>query len=59
MSSGNVLDFSDRTAYEFCVETADVDIHSDKYGHARLAVGAAWTLATVRCEAHEVTKGTP
>lgn len=59
MSSGYVLDFSDRTAYGFCVETANVDIHSDKYGHARLAVGAASTLVTVRCEMHDVTQGTP
>lgn len=31
MGSGYVLDFSDRTFGEFCHETLDVDIHSDKY----------------------------
>jgi len=31
MSSGYVLDFSDRTFGEFCKEAVDVDIHSDKY----------------------------
>jgi len=31
MSSGYVLNFSDRTFGEFCGEAVDVDIHSDKY----------------------------
>jgi hypothetical protein len=31
MGSGYVLNFSDRTFGEFCEETVDVDIHSDKY----------------------------
>lgn len=31
MSSGYVLNFSDRTFGEFCEEAFDIDIHSDKY----------------------------
>ena len=31
MGSGYVLDFSDRTFGEFCVDAVDVDIHSDRY----------------------------
>ena len=40
MSSGYVLDFSNRTFQEFILENIGVDIYDDKYEYARGALHA-------------------